>query len=253
MSVAIITGGNSGIGRAIAVLLAERGFDVGITWHGDEENAQETLAECERHGVRAVARRMDLEADVSAAATVDELAESLGGLDVFVNNAGAGHGAPVLELGLDDWRRTLDLDLTGAFLCLQLAARRMVAQGRGGRLIAVTSIHEHLPLRDNAAYCAAKGGLGMLVKSLALELGPHGITANAVAPGEIATKMTGQEDEDPRRSGERRDLPVPRPGHAREIAAAVAFLASEDGAYTTGHSLLVDGGMALMGPVANRG
>ena len=253
MSVAIITGGNSGIGRATAVLLAERGFDIGITWHGDEENARETLAEVERHGVTAEARRMDLEADVTAAAVVDELAEALGGVDVFVNNAGAGHGAPVLELGLDDWRRTLDLDLTGAFLCLQHAARRMVAQGRGGRLIAVTSIHEHLPLRDNAAYCAAKGGLGMLVKSLALELGPHGITANAVAPGEIATKMTGQEDEDPRRSGERRDLPIPRPGHAREIAAAVAFLASEDGAYTTGHSLLVDGGMALMGPVANRG
>ena len=253
MSVAIITGGNSGIGRATAVLLAERGFDIGITWHGDEENARETLAEVERHGVRAEARRMDLEADVTAAAAVDELAEALGGVDVLVNNAGAGHGAPVLELGLDDWRRTLDLDLTGAFLCLQHAARRMVAQGRGGRLIAVTSIHEHLPLRDNAAYCAAKGGLGMLVKSLALELGPHGITANAVAPGEIATKMTGQEDEDPRRSGERRDLPIPRPGHAREIAAAVAFLASEDGAYTTGHSLLVDGGMALMGPVANRG
>jgi NAD(P)-dependent dehydrogenase (short-subunit alcohol dehydrogenase family) len=253
MSVAIITGGNSGIGRATTVLLAERGFDVGITWHGAEENARETVAECERHGVKADARRMDLEADVEQAAVVDELAEALGGVDVFVNNAGAGHGAPVLELGLDDWRRTLDLDLTGAFLCLQRAARRMVAQGRGGRLIAVTSIHEHLPLRDNAAYCAAKGGLGMLVKSLALELGPHGITANAVAPGEIATKMTGQEDEDPRRGGEQRDLPVPRPGHAREIAAAVAFLASEDGAYTTGHSLLVDGGMALMGPVANRG
>jgi NAD(P)-dependent dehydrogenase (short-subunit alcohol dehydrogenase family) len=93
----------------------------------------------------------------------------------------------------------------------------------------------------------------MLVKSLALELGPLGITANAVAPGEIATKMTGQEDDDPRTSGEQRDLPIPRPGHAREIAAAVAFLASPEGAYTTGHSLLVDGGMALMGPVANRG
>jgi NAD(P)-dependent dehydrogenase (short-subunit alcohol dehydrogenase family) len=91
----------------------------------------------------------------------------------------------------------------------------------------------------------------MLMKSLALELGPHGITANAVAPGEIATKMTGQEDQDPH--AEERDLPVPRPGHAREIAGMVAFLASPDGAYTTGQSLIVDGGMFLMGPVANRG
>jgi NAD(P)-dependent dehydrogenase (short-subunit alcohol dehydrogenase family) len=253
MSVAIITGANSGIGRATAVVLAEQGFDIGITWHADEDGARETMAECARHGARTAARRMDLEADVGQSAVVDELASELGGVDVFVNNAGAGHPARVLELSLDDWRRTLDLDLTGAFLCLQRAARRMADQGRGGRLIAVTSIHEHLPLRDNSAYCAAKGGLGMLVKSLALELGPLGITANAVAPGEIATKMTGQEDEDPRAGGEHRDLPVPRPGDAREIAAAIAYLASPEAAYTTGHSLLVDGGMALMGPVANRG
>lgn len=253
MPVAIITGANSGIGRATAVMLAGRGFDIGLTWHADEEGARDAAAECQSYGVRTAARRMDLEADVGQAAVVDELADDLGGVDVFVNNAGGGHGAPVLELGLDDWQRTIDLGLTGAFLCLQRAGRRMADQGRGGRLIAVTSIHEHLPLRDNAAYGAAKGGLGMLVKSLALELGPLGITANAVAPGEIATKMTGQEDDDPRTSGEQRDLPIPRPGHAREIAAAVAFLASPEGAYTTGHSLLVDGGMALMGPVANRG
>ena len=251
MPIAIVTGGNSGIGRATAVLLAERGHDVGITYHGDEAEAREAVDEIEAHGVRTAVRQMDLEADVGNARRADELAQELGGVDVFVNNAGAGHGAPVLELTLDDWRRTLDLDLTGAFLCLQQAARRMVDQGRGGRLIAVTSIHEHLPLRDNAAYGAAKGGLGMLMRSLALELGPHGITANSVAPGEIATKMTGQEDEDPH--GTHRDLPVPRPGHAREIAGAIAFLASPEGAYTTGHSLLVDGGMALMGPVANRG
>ena len=250
MAIAIVTGGNSGIGRATCALLAERGFDVGFTWHGDEERAREAAEEIEAHGVRAAARRMDLEADVGQASVVDALAAELGGVDVFVNNAGAGHEAPVLELSLDDWRRTLDLDLTGAFLCLQRAARRMVDQGRGGRLVAVTSIHEHLPLRDSAAYCAAKGGLGMLMKSFALELGRHGITANAVAPGEIATRMTGQEDEDP--AAQERDLPIPRPGHAREIAGMVAFLASPEGAYTTGQSLIVDGGMYLMGPIANR-
>jgi NAD(P)-dependent dehydrogenase (short-subunit alcohol dehydrogenase family) len=251
MPIAIVTGGNSGIGRATAVLLAERGFDVGFTWHADEENARETVAECEGHGARTATRPMDLEADLGQSQAIDALAEELGGVDVFVNNAGGGHESPVLELSLDDWRKTLDLDLTGAFLCLQLAGRRMVAQGRGGRLIAITSIHEHLPLRDSAAYGAAKGGLGMLMRSLALELGPHGITANSVAPGEIATKMTGQEDADPREA--ERDLPVPRPGHAREIAGMVAFLASPEAAYTTGQSLIVDGGMYLMGPIANRG
>lgn len=250
MPIAIVTGGNSGIGRATAVLLAEQGYDVGFTFHADETEAREAAGECGGHGARSAVRRMDLEADVRQSAAIDELIEELGGVDVFVNNAGGAHAAPVLELTLDDWRRTLDLDLTGAFLCLQRAGRRMVAQGRGGRLIAVTSIHEHLPLRDNAAYAAAKGGLGMLMKSLALELGPHGITANAVAPGEIATKMTGQQDRDPR--AEERDLPVPRPGHAREIAGMIAFLASPEGAYTTGQSLIVDGGMFLMGPIANR-
>jgi NAD(P)-dependent dehydrogenase (short-subunit alcohol dehydrogenase family) len=251
MPIAVVTGGNSGIGRATAALLAERGFDVGFTWHADEENAREAASEIEGHGVRTAMRRMDLEADLSQASAVDELAAELGGVDVFVNNAGGGHESPVLELSLEDWTKTLDLGLTGAFLCLQLAARRMVDQGRGGRLIAITSIHEHLPLRDSAAYGASKGGLGMLIKSFALELGPHGITANAVAPGEIATKMTGQEDEDP--SQEQRDLPVPRPGHAREIAGMVGFLASPEAAYTTGQSLIVDGGMYLMGPIANRG
>ena len=251
MPIAIVTGGNSGIGRATAVLLAERGFDVGLTFHADEEQAREAAEECAAHGVRTAVRRMDLEADVGNAAVSGELAQELGGVDVFVNNAGGGHPAPVLELTLDDWRRTLDLDLTGAFLCLQGAARTMVEQARGGRLIAVTSIHEHLPLRDNAAYGAAKGGLGMLIRSLALELGPHGITANSVAPGEIATKMTGQEDADPHAA--HRDLPVPRPGHAREIAGMVGFLASPEAAYTTGQSLVVDGGMSLMGPIANRG
>lgn len=251
MPFAVVTGGNSGIGRATAVALAQRGFDVGITWHAEQERAREAVAECEGHGVRAVARAMDLEADVGQARVVDELAEALGGLDVFVNNAGSGRSAPVLELSLEDWRATLDLDLTGAFLCLQQAGRRMVARGRGGRLIGVTSIHEHLPLREAAAYSAAKGGLGMLMKAFALELGPQRITANAVAPGEIATRMTGQEDEDPEQ--EERDLPIPRPGHAREVAGMIAFLASPEGAYTTGQSLIVDGGMMLMGPVANRG
>jgi NAD(P)-dependent dehydrogenase (short-subunit alcohol dehydrogenase family) len=251
MPIALVTGGNSGIGRATAVLLAERGFDVGLTFHGEAEQARDAAAECAAHGVRTAVRQMDLEEDVRQAAAVEALADELGGVDIFVNNAGGAHEGPVLELSLDDWRRTLDLDLTGAFLCLQHAGRRMVAQGRGGRLIAVTSIHEHLPLRGSAAYGAAKGGLGLLIKSLALELGPYGITANAVAPGEIATKMTGQEDQDPR--AEERDLPVPRPGHAREIAGMIGFLASPEGAYTTGQSLIVDGGMHLMGPIANRG
>ncbi len=122
---------------------------------------------------------------------------------------------------------------------------------RGGRIVNVTSVHEHVPLRGSAAYCAAKGGLGLLTKVMALELAEHGITVNAIAPGEIATPMTGAEDVDP--GGEDRPaIPLGRPGHADEIAAAIAFLAGSGGSYATGASFVVDGGMLLMAAVANQ-
>ena len=251
MPVAIVTGGNSGIGRAAAVALARGGFDVGIVWHEEEQRAQEAADECRDEGVRAELRRADLEQVPGADAVVDELADALGGIDVLVNNAGMGHQDPFLEVDLETFRRVLDLDLMAPFLCAQRAARRMVEAGRGGRIINVTSVHEHVPLPGSAAYCAAKHGLGGLTKVMALELAEHGITVNAVAPGEIATRMTGAEDEDPH--GEQRDgIPAGRPGDAREIGAVVAFLASEGASYVTGQSYVVDGGMLLMGAVANQ-
>jgi NAD(P)-dependent dehydrogenase (short-subunit alcohol dehydrogenase family) len=251
MSVAIVTGADSGIGKATAVLLAERGFDVGITWHSDEDGARGTASEVEGFGRRAEVRQLDLTDVASGPRVVAELAEALGGIDVFVNNAGTGHQTPFLEVDLDEWQRVLDVDLTGAFLCAQEAARRMVDAGRGGRIVNVTSVHEHVPLRGSAAYCAAKGGLGLLTKVMALELMEHGITVNAVAPGEIATPMTGAEDEDPTQI-ERPMIPAGRPGHAREIAAAIAYLASPEASYVTGESHVVDGGLLLMAAVANQ-
>jgi NAD(P)-dependent dehydrogenase (short-subunit alcohol dehydrogenase family) len=182
---------------------------------------------------------------------IGELADALGAIDVLVNNAGTGHQTPFLEVPLEEWRHVIDVDLTGAFLCAQEAARRMVAAGTGGRIVNITSIHERLPLRGSAAYCAAKGGLGLLTKVMAVELAQHGITVNAVAPGEIATPMTGAEDEDPHRM-ERPKIPAGRPGDAREVAALVAYVASPAAAYMTGESLLIDGGLALMGPIANQ-
>jgi NAD(P)-dependent dehydrogenase (short-subunit alcohol dehydrogenase family) len=249
---AIVTGSDSGIGKATAVALAEDGCDVGITWHRDHEGAEGTADEVRAAGQKAEVRQLDLDQLPDAAAVVDELAGALGGLDVLVNNAGTGASSPFLEHSFEEWRHVLRVDLDAPFLLGQAAARRMVADGTEGRIVNVTSVHEHIPLPGSSAYCAAKGGLGLLTKVMALELAEHGIRVNAVAPGEIATKMTGQEDEDPRDGDEERDIPVPRPGHAREIAAAIGFLASPEAAYTTGHSLLVDGGMALMGPVANR-
>jgi NAD(P)-dependent dehydrogenase (short-subunit alcohol dehydrogenase family) len=251
MPVAIVTGGNSGIGRAAAVALAAQGFDIGIVWHSEEERAQEAVEECRGHGVRAEARHADLEQVPGADAVIDELADALGGLDALVNNAGAGHSTPFLDTELETFRRVLELDLVAPFLCAQRAARRMVDQGRGGRIVNVTSVHEHVPLEGSSAYVAAKHGLGGLTKVMALELAEHGITVNAVAPGEIATRMTGQEDEDPHGT-ERPGIPAGRPGDAREIGAVIAFLCTPDASYVTGHSHVVDGGLLLMAAVANQ-
>jgi len=250
VTVAIVTGADSGIGKATAVLLAERGFDLGITWHTDEAGAQGTALEVRDRGRRAELRQVDLEQVAEGRRVVGELADALGGIDVLVNCAGTGSSTPFLEVSLEDWRRVLDVDLTAAFTAAQEAARRMVAAGRGGRIVNVTSVHEHVPLPGSSAYCAAKGGLGLLTKVMALELAKHAITVNAVAPGEIATPMTGAHDQDPLEL-ERPGIPAGRPGHAREIAAAIAFLASPEASYVTGESLVVDGGLLLMAAVRN--
>jgi NAD(P)-dependent dehydrogenase (short-subunit alcohol dehydrogenase family) len=251
MPIALVTGSDSGIGKATAVALAEAGYDVGITWHEDKDGARETAQEVEAAGRRVEVRHLDLSQPETGAAVVDELADALGGVDVRVNNAGTGHSAPFLEHRLEDWRRVVEVDLTGAFVCAQRAAQRMVDAGRGGRIVNITSVHEHVPLRGSAAYCAAKGGLGLMTKVMAVELAEHGITVNAVAPGEIATPMTGQEDVDPH-SQDRPGVPLGRPGDAREVAALVVYLASEQASYTTGASYVVDGGMLLMAAEANR-
>ena len=248
---AVITGGDSGIGRATAVVLAERGWDVGITYHTDERGAAEVAGEVRSLGGHVEVRQVDLSEPQAGAAVVGALADALGGIDALVNNAGTGTTTPFLELDFEEWRRVLTVDLDAAFVCAQEAARRMVAAGAGGRIVNVTSVHEHVPLRGAGPYCAAKGGLGLLTKVMALELAEHGILVNSIAPGQIATPMTGAHDQDPH-TIERPAIPLRRPGHAREVAHAIAHLCSAEASYTTGASLVVDGGLLLMAAVYNQ-
>ncbi len=245
---AIVTGSDSGIGRATAVALAQAGLDVGITWHRDEQGARETAEEVRGVGRRAEVRQLDLTRLPEAADIIDELAGALGGqLWLLVNNSGTGAGGSVLELSYDDWRGTLSVDLDGAFLCLQRAARIMVRQGEdgrpGGRIVNVTSAADVLVVADLGAYIAAKGAIVALTKVLALEWGEHGVTVNAVAPTFIRTPGTAERLDRPEFL---RDvlarIPIGRVGTTTEVAAAVIFLASPGAGLVNGTTILVDGG-----------
>jgi NAD(P)-dependent dehydrogenase (short-subunit alcohol dehydrogenase family) len=243
MPVAIVTGGNSGIGRAAVDALADAGFDIGLTWHSEQERADEAVEAVRAKGRRAEARKIDLHESDRAGAVVDELADALGGLDVLVNNAGYGTSTPFVDISLEDFRGVVEVDLIAPFETTKAAAKRMIAAGTKGRIINVTSVHEHIPIEGSGPYTASKHALGGFTKVAALELGKHGITVNAVAPGQIATRMTGQEDQEPEPSD---GIPLGRAGDAREIAAIIAFLTSPGAAYITGESIVADGGLRLI-------
>jgi NAD(P)-dependent dehydrogenase (short-subunit alcohol dehydrogenase family) len=247
MPVALVTGSDSGIGKATAVQLARQDFDVHVTYSRDEAGARDTAAEVEATGRSAEVHHLDLSDAAAGAALVG----AIGDLDVLINNAGTGDPSPALELPLDEFRTIIEVDLVAPFACSQAAARRWIEAGRGGVIVNVTSVHEHIPNSDSAAYCSAKGGLGLLTKCLALDWAQHGIRVIAVAPGEISTPMTGQEDEDPH-AQERPGVPARRPGDAREVASLIGWLCSDDAAYVTGASYVIDGGLMLMAAMQDR-
>jgi NAD(P)-dependent dehydrogenase (short-subunit alcohol dehydrogenase family) len=242
---AIVTGGTAGIGRATVLALSAAGFDVGFTFQSRGREARRLVESVARDGRRAVAVQLMLEDASRVTEAISELIHALGGVDVLVNNAGANRRRSFLAERLEEWQRILDVNLTGAFLCAQAAARAMVERGHGGRIINVTSVLERVPIAGGAAYCSSKAALEMLSRVMALELAPHGITVNSVAPGHTATPMNYGDDD---AAASERPLPMTPPGRAAdpaEIASCIRFLASVDASYITGACVLVDGGLLL--------
>jgi glucose 1-dehydrogenase len=237
---AIVTGAGSGIGYAIAERFGGAGAAVCVNYLAHEEEARALAAR--------LPRAIAVQADVSKAAEVGEMVERtrdhFGSVDVLVNNAGIEKESPFLDLDEETWDRILDINLKGAFLCSRAAGRVMRDAGRGGSIVNISSIHEDLPFPGHAPYCAAKGGLRMLMRDIAVELAPYRIRVNNVAPGAIATPINEPTLRDPEKLAELESIiPLARVGKPEEVAEVALFLASEASSYVTGSTYYVDGGM----------
>jgi 3-oxoacyl-[acyl-carrier protein] reductase len=243
----LVTGGSRGIGRATALACARAGAAVAFNYSRGEDDAEadDTLAALRATGVRVHAAQGDVADAAAVTALFGELREALGGApDVLVNNAAVTHDALLMMLPEAGWKRVLDVDLTGAFLCCRAALRGMIAR-RWGRIVNVVSPAAFFGKEGASAYAAAKGGLVALTKSLAREMARHGITVNAVSPGFVETRLIRELDE-AKRSELERQIPLGRFADPDEIAAAIVFLASPAASYLTGTTIHVDGGLTML-------
>lgn len=247
--VAIVTGGNSGIGKAIVLELARQGAPVVIDYVADPAATEDLERQVAALGDRAIG----IDADVSKAADVQTLIDAavhaFGRVDILVNNAGIETRTSILDTTEAQYERVLAINLKSAFFGTQLAAKQMIAQGSGGRIINVSSIHEDWPMTGNTPYCLSKGGMRMLTRTAAVELAPHGIRVVGVAPGAVATPINTGTMKDPALM-QRLDaaIPLARMAEPGEIATVVAFLASDAASYVTACTVIVDGGMMQAGP-----
>lgn len=243
---ALVTGANSGIGREIALRLAREGASVAVNYLSRPEDADAVVKEIEEAGGKGIAVQADISNEQQVDAMFVRAVAELGGIDILVNNAGMETNHPFLEMPLDAWRKVIEVDLTGAFICAQRAARQMVQSGTGGAIVNISSVHQIIPWGGFAHYCAAKAGMEMMTKTAALELATQKVRVNSVAPGAIKTPINQNVWDDPQGLSDLlRKIPTARMGETEEVAKVVAFLCSDEASYITGATLYVDGGMTL--------
>ena len=242
--VALVTGSSKGIGRGIAERFAREGADVVINYNSDPGGAEEAVREAEAQGVRAVAVQADLGTVAGVRSLVEQAIDRMGRLDVLVNNAGVEKHAPFWDVTESDYDKVLNVNLKGVFFTTQAFVRHLRSSGRSGRVVNISSVHEELPFPNFAAYCASKGGLRMLTRNLAVELGPLGITVNSIAPGAIATPINTKLLNDPvKLRSLTEQIPLGRLGRPEDVAGLAVFLASDEAGYVTGSTYVVDGGL----------
>jgi glucose 1-dehydrogenase len=242
--VAVVTGAGTGIGQAIAVAFAEAGASVVVDYVGDATASDETIAKINAMGGKSLAVKADVSQPDDVNRLMQQTVAAFGRLDIFVNNAGIEKKFAFVDYPLAMWQKIMAVNLTGAFLCAQAAAKQMILQGGGGRIINISSIHEDLPMPTNAPYCATKGGLRMLMRTIAVELAPHQITVNNIGPGAIFTPIDKDVESDAALNAQiLAEIPMGRWGKPEEVAHLAVFLASDDAAYMTGSTHFIDGGM----------
>ena len=243
---ALVTGSSKGIGREIAIRLAREGADVVINYNSDPKGADEALAEVTALGRKGAALQANLGVTSEVRELVTKSADLLGGLDILVNNAGIEKHAPFWDVTEADYDAVLNVNLKGVFFATQAFVRNCRAAGTDGRIINISSVHEDMAFPNFAAYCASKGGIRMLTRTLAVELGPLGITINSIAPGAIETPINAKLLNDPAKlRALTSQIPLGRLGQPDDVASLAVFLASSESRYVTGSTYLVDGGLSV--------